>query len=94
MENEIFDILTEYLTNERLSKIIAGDEEYRAALIHEQEAYEKLDATLTDEQKELIDMLGTAQGETSANTQRIIYQQGMKDMFNLIMSLRDIAERR
>lgn len=94
MEKEVFEIVTEYLTSERLSRIMGEDEEYRAALIHEQEAYARLDATLTDEQRELINMLGTAQGEVSANVERITYQQGMKDMYSLILSLRDIADRR
>lgn len=94
MEKEVFEIVTEYLTNERLSRIMGEDEEYRAALTHEKEAYFKLDVTLSDEQKELINMLGVAQGEVAANVERITYQQGMKDMYALIMSLRDIADRR
>ena len=94
MEKEVFEIVTEYLTNERLSRIVGEDEEYRAALTHEKEAYFKLDVTLSDEQKELINMLGVAQGEVAANVERITYQQGMKDMYALIMSLRDIADRR
>lgn len=94
MEKEVFEIVTEYLTNERLSRILGEDEEYRAALTHEKEAYFKLDVTLSDEQKELINMLGVAQGEVAANVERITYQQGMKDMYALIMSLRDIADRR
>ena len=94
MEKEVFEIVTEYLTNERLSRILGEDEEYRAALTHEKEAYFKLDVTLSDGQKELINMLGVAQGEVAANVERITYQQGMKDMYALIMSLRDIADRR
>ena len=79
MEKEVFEIVTEYLTNERLSRIVGEDEEYRAALTHEKEAYFKLDVTLS---------------EVAANVERITYQQGMKDMYALIMSLRDIADRR
>ncbi len=87
MENEVFDIITEHLTNERLSRIMNNDEEYRAALTHEQEVYLKLDATLSDEQKKLINRYGTAQGEVAANMEKLAYQQGMKDMYNLLMSL-------
>ena len=68
--------------------------EERNIHIHEQEAYSELDVTLTDEQKKLMDRLGEAQGETSANQTKLTYQQGMKDMYSLILSLRDIADRR
>ena len=92
MENEVFEIVTEYLTNERLSKIIAKDEEYKAALTHEQEVYSKLDATLSDEQKRLMDRYGVAQGEVAANQIKLTYQQGMKDMYSLLMSLQNKNE--
>lgn len=93
MENEVFEIITEHLTNERLSKIIAKDEEYRAALTHEQETYSKLDATLSEEQKRLVDRYGMTQGEVAANQIKLTYQQGMKDMYNLLMSLQSKNEK-
>lgn len=42
---------------------------------------------LTDQQKELLDDFTTAASETGANAERIIYQQGMKDLYALIMAL-------
>ena len=47
-----------------------------------------MDVTLSDEQKELINMLGVAQGEVAANVERITYQQGMKDMYALTFIIR------
>lgn len=86
-KDEVMNILTEYTTNERLSKFIMQNEEYRTALQTEEEQYNALDKTLTDEQKRLMDLFATASSATIAITQKIIYQQGLKDMFNFIMSL-------
>lgn len=91
-KDEVIDILTEYATNERLSKLIMQDEAYKAALKEEEEQYNKLDITLTDEQRNLIDLFATANATTIALTQKFIYQQGLKDMFNFIMSLQDRGE--
>ncbi len=86
-KNEVFEILTDCLVDERLPKIIGHDEKYRAALIHEDETYKKLDATLTDTQKKLFSRWMAASEETIAHVERMVYQQGMKDMYNLLMSL-------
>lgn len=86
------DILTEYATNERISKLIGQNEEYRKALTNEEEQYNKLDITLSNEQKNLMDLFATASATTIALTQKIIYQQGLKDMYNFIMSLQDKDE--
>ncbi len=88
-KDEVFEILTDCLMDERLSKIIGHDEEYRAALIHEDEIYKKPDATFTDTQKKLFSRWVAASEETIANVERMTYQQGMKDMYNLLMSLQD-----
>lgn len=79
--DKILDILTLYMTDERLNHIIAADEEYQAAKIHEQEAYEKLRKTLTKDQMTLLENFTIAAMETGANIERISYQQGFKDMF-------------
>ena len=63
------------------------DEEYQAAKLHEMVAHDKLMEILTDQQKELLEDFTTAASETDANAERIIYQQGMKDLYALIMAL-------
>lgn len=39
-----------------------------------------------------MDLFATANATTIALTQKIIYQQGLKDMYNFIMSLQDKGE--
>ena len=88
----MIDLLTEYATNERFSEFIMQSEEYKTAIKNEEEQYSIFDKTLTDEQRKLLDLFATANASTIALTQKIIYQQGLKDMFNLIMSLLDKRE--
>lgn len=87
MENDILEILTQYLTEERIGRIVENDEEYNAARIHEQEVHDKFESTLTDEQIEAFNNFISAASETEANVERIYYQQGMKDMFSLLKAL-------
>ena len=87
MDNEIFEMVTQSLTEDRISRIMNCDEEYQAAKLHERVAHDKLMEILTDQQKELLDDFTTVASETDANAERIIYQQGMKDLYALIMAL-------
>lgn len=87
MNNEILELITQALTESRLNKIMDCDEEYQAAKIHELVAHDKLKETLTDQQKEMLDNFTTAAGETGANFERIVYQQGMKDLYALFTAL-------
>lgn len=87
--SEVIDLLTEYATNERLSRIVEDDAEIRVARIHSEEKYTSLESTLTDEQKKLLDSFIMADSKMDARMEFLTYQQGLKDMFNLIMSLQD-----
>lgn len=89
IENEVIDLLTEYATNERLSRIVGDDEEIRAAKIHAQEMYDRLLNALTARQRKLLDAFISADSETAARMEFLTYQQGLKDMFNLMMSLQN-----
>lgn len=88
-KDEMINLLTEYSTNERISEFIMNNEEYKAAFKREEEQYSKFDKTLTDEQKELLNSFTAASAESEALSLKFTYQQGLKDMFNLIMSLQD-----
>lgn len=70
-----------------ISEAVAKDEKFKAARQHEQEAHDRLEKTLTGEQLQLFNHFISAASETNANTRRIHYQQGMKDLFSLIKSL-------
>lgn len=89
VKNEVMDMLTEYATNERLSRIVESDEELRAARIHAEEKYTGLKSALEGNQKELLESFIAADSEMNARMEFLTYQQGLKDMFNLIMSLLD-----
>ena len=87
MDNEIFEIVTQSLTEGRINRIMNCDEEYQAAKIHEKVMHDKLMETLNDQQKEMLDAFTTAAGETNPNAEQIIYQQGMRDLFALLLAL-------
>lgn len=87
IDNEVIDLLTEYVTNERLFRIVEDDAEIRAARIRAEEK-----CTLSDEQRDLFDSFIAADSEAAARMEFLTYQQGLKDMFNLIMSLQNKPE--
>ena len=87
MKNEVIELLTQYLTEERLSKIIAQNEEYKSALVTEIEVHDKFEKTLSDEQKELFNEFISASSDTEAQIEKLNYQQGMKDLFSLLKAL-------
>ncbi len=91
-KDEVINLLTEYATNERISKLIGQNEEYRTALKNEEEQYNNLDITFTDEQRNLMDLFTTANATTIALTLKFTYQQGLKDMFNFMSSLKNKEE--
>ena len=49
--------------------------------------FEELNETLTDEQQELLERYSVANNITVALTERLAYQQGMRDFLNLFISL-------
>lgn len=88
-KNEVIDLLAEYATNKRLFRIVEGDGEIRAAWNYAKKKYTRLENVLTDEQRKLLNSFITADLETAARMEFLTYQQGLKDMFNLIMSLQN-----
>lgn len=81
--------MTEYATNERISKLVENDEELKAAKIHAEEKYNVLKSVLAGNHKELLESFIAADSEMDARMEFLSYQQGLKDMFNLLMSLMD-----
>lgn len=87
MDNEVLEMITQYLTEDRLNRIVEQDEEYRAARLHERELHDRLEGTLTKEQIEMFNDFTIAASEAEANVERINYQQGMRDLFALLKAL-------
>ena len=88
MENEILELMTEFMAEDRMQRLVIQDEEYCAASIREREAHDIFESTLSSEQKELYESFIMSAGETQINLVRIVYQQGMRDLYNLLQSLK------
>lgn len=87
MGNEILELVTECLTENRRCLILNSDKDYQMSKLRERMAYDKLKETLNEQQKELLDNFTTAASEKGGNKERIFYQQGMRDLYALLMSL-------
>lgn len=87
MGKDIMAIIVENLTNERLDKIIEQAEEYREAEQKEKQLSEIFENMLDREQRKAFDQYQTAENGRSAVYIALTYQQGMKDIIELLMSL-------
>lgn len=88
MVKDVLNILTENLTNERLDSILQGNREYTETAdrvhkcLHE---LEKIDSS--SEVQKIIDKYDCVAHEESALLIKLAYQQGMKDLVQLLLSL-------
>lgn len=89
IKNEVINLLTEYAVSEGLSRIIENDEKLKTAGKLADELYEKLKNALPEEHKELLESFIVEEVERNARVEFLTYQQGLKDMYNLLMSLQD-----
>lgn len=86
----VMEIVTEYLGNERLDGIILETEEYRQADEKADAALEEIPLTeMGDETRKALDKYLSALGEVMSVYSRLAYQQGMKDLMELAVSLMD-----
>lgn len=87
MGKEILSIITEHLTNERLDQIILQTEEYRQAEQEEKYLSERFEEMLDGEQRRAFNQYQTAENGRIATYIALTYQQGMKDVVNIFLSL-------
>jgi len=87
MGKEILSIITEHLTNERLDQIILQTEEYRQAEQEEKYLSERFEEMLDGEQRKGFNQYQTAENGRIATYIALTYQQGMKDVVNIFLSL-------
>ncbi len=87
MGEEILRIITENLTNERLDAIIMQMKEYQQAQKEENQMAAILEKTLSKEQYKAYDQYLTAENQCVSVYITFCYQQGMKDIVRLLMSL-------
>ncbi len=92
-KDEIINLLTENAMSERLDKLILHNTKYIeiSEKVHSLlEELEKIDSSKSVQST--IDRYDSAVHEESALYAYFTYQQGLKDMFNLIMSLQNRGE--
>lgn len=91
MIQEVLDILTKNLTNERLDNIIQKDKNYQDVLERLDIAYQKFEKIYKEtqdlEMQDILNDYDTTMHEESALHVRLAYQQGMKDFAQLLVSL-------
>ena len=88
MEDNIFDIITNYSVNEGINKILLEDEEYRKI---QKEIDEKIkrykQLGLTKEQRLEVDRLISAHTASGACYGRITYRKGFHDCVSLLQEM-------
>lgn len=87
MGKDIMTIITENLTNERLDQIIVQTEKYRQAEQEENYLAKKFEEMLDREQRKAFNQYQTAENNRIATYIALTYQQGMKDVVNIFLSL-------
>lgn len=87
MGEEILRIITENLTNERLDAIIMQMEEYQQAQKEENQMAAILEKTLSKEQYKAYNQYLTAENQRVSVYITFCYQQGMKDIVELLITL-------
>lgn len=92
-ETEVIDLLTACATNERIDKLISQNAEYVAAGKKTLVSLEELNKLgLSKEAQNTLDKYDAAQHEEQALYAKFAYQQGLKDMYNLMFSLHNSGE--
>lgn len=87
MEDNVFELITQALTENRIIDKLQKSEEYQKAKEEEHKAYDLLMSDLTGEQKQRLDeLIGTITWSATV-WEKMSYQQGMKDLFEFITSL-------
>ena len=89
MIQDILDILTENLTNERLDGILQQNNEYLEITERVHKCLLELEEIKPDKREiqRLIDRYDSTVYEESALLIKLVYQQGMKDIIRLLLSL-------
>lgn len=88
MEKSIFDVITEYATNEGLNGILLQDSEYQRIQCEIDELIEKFhELNLPKEQCLLADRLVSSHTECGCCYGKIAYQQGFRDCASLLMEM-------
>ena len=87
MQENILELITQALTENRIIDKVHQTEEYHKAKEEETKAYDLLISDLTPQQKQRLDKFLDDATWSTALWEKIAYQQGMKDFLSLLISL-------
>lgn len=87
MQENILELITQALTENRIIDKVHQTEEYHKAKEQEDKAYDLLISDLTPQQKQRLDVFLENATWNTVLWEKIAYQQGMKDFLSLLISL-------
>ncbi len=88
MDKNIFEVITEYGTNERLSSVLLQDNEYQELQSEVADSISKFnELDLTKEQRLIVDRLVSSHTASGCCYGRIAYQQGMRDCASVLVEM-------
>lgn len=87
MEENVLELITQALTENRITDKVYQSEEYKRAKEEEGKVYNTLISDLNEEQKQRLDDFIGSTTWSAAIWERMAYQQGMRDFLELLKSL-------
>lgn len=87
MNQEVLELVTQQMVEMRMDSIMKKNNGYRCMQQKETELYEKFLGSLSGGQKEEFENFLTVSIESALVRERLVYQQGMKDLMALLRSL-------
>ena len=87
MEESVLELITQALTENRITDKVYQSEEYKRAKEEEGKVYNTLISDLNEEQKQRLDDFIGSTTWSAAIWERMAYKQGMRDFLELLKSL-------
>ncbi len=87
MEESVLELITQALTENRITDKVYQSEEYKRAKEEEGKVYNTLISDLNEEQKQRLDDFIGSTTWSAAIWEKMAYQQGMRDFLELLKSL-------
>lgn len=86
LEKNVWEFIAPYLAN-KPGRNYTQNKEYKESVKKADMIFEKLDDSLNEQQAKLLEEYFCANNATVAIVERLVYQQGMRDMFVLLTSI-------
>lgn len=87
MEDSVLELITQALTENRITDKVQQTDEYKRAKEEERKVYDLLNSNLNEEQKQLLDDFIDSTTCSAAIWEKMAYQQGMRDFLEMLKSL-------